>query len=149
MDKVDWGMLSQNPSAMPLLEKNLDSVHWIRMCKNPAGIPLLEANMDKVDWDILSLNPMALPLLERNLDRVNWATLSMNPSAGPLFQHDPEKMHMYRSYLSFNPSVFHVDVVETERKAHMFVETLRVCSPRLAAPAGLLCTNTPLSDRVV
>ena len=156
MEKVDWDMLSQNPSAIHLLEKNLDKVHWTRMCKNLAGIPLLERNMDKVDWDILSLNPAAIPLLEKNLDKVNWATLSMNPCAGPLFQHYPEKAHLYRAYLSFNPSVFEVDLVETERKAVLFVETLRVCSPRLADPtrpavpsgllcAGLLCTNTPLS----
>jgi hypothetical protein len=79
--------------------------------------------MDRVNWDILSLNPMAIPLLEKNLDKVNWATLSMNPCAGPLFQHHPEKAHTYRAYLSFNPSVFEVDPVETERKAHIFMKT--------------------------
>ena len=137
MDRVEWDMLSQNPSAIHLLEKNLDRVHWTRLCKNPAGIPLLEKNMDRVNWDILSLNPMAIPLLEKNLDKVNWGTLSMNPNAGTLFQHHPEKAHMYRDYLSFNPSVFQVDVAETERKAHIFVETFMGTHCRLQRRAPI------------
>jgi len=46
----------------------------------------------------------------------------MNPNAGTLFQHHPEKAHMYRDYLSFNPSVFQVDLVGTERKATLFAK---------------------------
>jgi len=34
-DKLDWESLSQNPSVVPILEKNLDKVDWEQLYKNP------------------------------------------------------------------------------------------------------------------
>ena len=34
LDKVDWGNLSQNPNAMPILEKNQIDWYWIN--RNPS-----------------------------------------------------------------------------------------------------------------
>jgi hypothetical protein len=79
-------MLSSNPNAIPILEKNLDKVNWAVLSSNQNAIPILEKNLDKVDWDILSSNPNAIHILEKNLVKVNWNWLSYNPNAIiPLF----------------------------------------------------------------
>jgi len=35
IDKVDWTTLSENPNAIPILEKNLDKVDWTQLSENP------------------------------------------------------------------------------------------------------------------
>jgi len=91
LDKVDWYTLSENPSpsAIPLLEKNLDKVDWNWLSFNPNAIHLLEKNLDKVDWVRLSMNPNAIPILDKNLDKVDWAYLSENPN---IFGYDYKAM---------------------------------------------------------
>jgi len=56
-------------------------VYWLWLSENPNAIPLLEKNLDKVDWSWLSSNPNAIPILEKNLDKVNWFNLSLNINA--------------------------------------------------------------------
>ena len=56
-DKLDWESLSQNPSAVPILEKNLDKVDWFNLANNPNAIHLLENNLGNLSWCGLSKNP--------------------------------------------------------------------------------------------
>ena len=86
---VDWNWLSYNPNAIHLLEKNLGKVNWFNLSGNPNAIHILEKNLDKVDWEWLSLNPNAIHLLEKNLDKVNWKSLSENPN---IFTYDYKAM---------------------------------------------------------
>ena len=50
-------MLSTNPEAIHLLEKNQDKIEWSWLCKNPAATEILKVNQDKIDWVIFSYNP--------------------------------------------------------------------------------------------
>ena len=117
LDKVDWGMLSGNgnPAAIHLLEQNLDKVIWWRLSlnRNPAAIHLLEKNLDKVDWRYLSRNPApaAIHLLEKNLDKVDWRWLSGNPAAIHLIEKNLDKVDWM--LLSNNTNIFVFDENET------------------------------------
>ena len=70
-------MLSMNPNAIALLERNQDNI-WC--------------------WVMLSDNPNAISLLERNQDKIDWCWLCANPA---FFVYDYERMrdHMYSSGL--------------------------------------------------
>tara|TARA_B110000967_G_scaffold175559_1_gene188386 strand:- start:221 stop:508 length:288 start_codon:yes stop_codon:yes gene_type:complete len=70
-DDMDWDVLSLNPNASPILEKNLHKVNWSNLSSNPGAIHILETNLDKVEWDMLSRNPNAIHILEKNLDKVD------------------------------------------------------------------------------
>ena len=35
LDKLNWSMLSSNPNAIHIIEKNLDKVDWISLSINP------------------------------------------------------------------------------------------------------------------
>ena len=65
LDKVDWNLLSCNPNAIPILEKNLDKVDWCQLSRNPNAIHLLEKNLDKVCWWRLCDNPNAIHILKK------------------------------------------------------------------------------------
>jgi hypothetical protein len=80
-DKIDWYLLSTNPSALPILEANPNKIEWSNLSQNPSALPLLEANPDKIDWFNLSQNPNAMRLIEANLDKINWSMLYRNPNA--------------------------------------------------------------------
>jgi len=43
-------MLSWNPNAIPILEKNLNRVNWERLSENPNAIHILEQHLYKVNW---------------------------------------------------------------------------------------------------
>ena len=88
-DDLDWDVLSLNPNAIPILEKNLDKVNWSNLSSNPNAIPILKKNLDKVHWSNLSSNPNANPILEKNLDKVNQSNLSSNPN---IFTYDYHAM---------------------------------------------------------
>lgn len=50
--KLDLGCLSSNPSAIHLLEKNIDElikIDWWELSSNPAAIRLLEENPNKIN----------------------------------------------------------------------------------------------------
>ena len=57
LDKVDWYMLSGNPNAIPILEKNLDKVNWGWLCVNP-NAHLLETTSlaERMSWLCQSKN---------------------------------------------------------------------------------------------
>ena len=50
-------MLSENPNALHILEKNPKKIDWNFLSRNPNAIHLLKANPMKIDWDLLSENP--------------------------------------------------------------------------------------------
>ena len=50
VNKLSWGLLSQNPNALNLLEANPDKINWEELSRNPNAIHLLEANPHKIDW---------------------------------------------------------------------------------------------------
>ena len=57
-----------------------DLLNWSNLSQNPSAIDLLEANQDKIDWHSLSLNPNGIHLLEANPDKIYWNGLSHNES---------------------------------------------------------------------
>ena len=74
-DDDDWRLLSGNPNAIHIIERNLDKVDWTILSGNPNAIWLLERNIDKVDWTMLSrnTNPNAIhimKMMKNNLDNV-------------------------------------------------------------------------------
>ena len=52
-EKLYWEWLSENPNAIPILEKNLDNVKWKELYENPNAIHILEKNLDKIKYDTL------------------------------------------------------------------------------------------------
>jgi hypothetical protein len=85
-DNVDWNLLSENPNAIHLLEKNQDKIGWYRLSLNPSAIHLLEKNQEKVVWRCLSENPSIFELnydalKERcNLYKEELMQIAMHPS---------------------------------------------------------------------
>ena len=63
LEKVKWDVLSENPNAIHLLEKNMDEVVWKELSKNPNAIHLLKENIEKVNWEEISYNPNVLYIL--------------------------------------------------------------------------------------
>jgi hypothetical protein len=84
--KIYWPVLSQNPSAIPLLEKYPKEIEWGFLSMNPNAIHLLKKNPDKINWWTLSENPNpdAMHLLGEKLKKdhinIDWGSLSSNPS---------------------------------------------------------------------
>ncbi len=58
-----------------------DDNFWWVLSANPNAIPLLEKNMNKINWNSLSNNENAVHLLENNYTKICWAMLSQNPNA--------------------------------------------------------------------
>jgi hypothetical protein len=56
-------MLSQNPNAISILEKNPENIDWDMLSRNPNAIHILEKNPDKINWYWLCENPNAIHLL--------------------------------------------------------------------------------------
>jgi hypothetical protein len=99
LDKIDWEQLSYNENALHILEKNIDKISWFQLCANinPKAIEILKCHMDKIDWEVLSANPNAIDLIEKNMDKISWTYLSMNPNA----IHILEKPNANVSWSSF------------------------------------------------
>jgi hypothetical protein len=67
--KTDWFHLSANPSAVHILEKNLDKVVWDQIAANPNAVHLLLERPEKInDYNKTTLNenPSAIEYLEKN-----------------------------------------------------------------------------------
>jgi len=56
-DKIDWDILSSNPSAIKILYENNDKINWYSFSKNPNAIEYLFENKDKIKYKQLSHNP--------------------------------------------------------------------------------------------
>ena len=90
--KLCWHLLSRNPGAIHLLEKNPAKINWHLLSRNPSAIHLLEKNQDKIDWYMLSTNPAAIHLLEKNPDKIDWEWLSTNHAAIHLLEKKQAKI---------------------------------------------------------
>jgi len=55
-ERIDWDVLSLNPSAIQLLEANPHLINWHQLSQNPAAIHLLEQHQDKIEFYVLSKN---------------------------------------------------------------------------------------------
>lgn len=109
LDKVDWKLLSGNPNAIHLIESNLNKVDWRELSKNPSAIHLLEDNLHRVDWRYLSMNPNAIHLLEKNVDRINWHNLSQNVNGLELIKANKHEKDIYWPFVRRNPNIFTYD----------------------------------------
>ncbi len=111
--RINWNMLSLNPSAICLLKRNQNKIDWINLSQNTSewAIHLLEQNPEKIDLDCLSFNSSewAIRLLEQNIERfdeIGWNFLSGNPSAICLLEKNRDKIDWWS--LSSNPSGIHL-----------------------------------------
>ncbi len=103
-EKIDWEILSSNPSANASkylsLPENYNNIFWDKLSGNPnkEAIKLLKKKIkeekrltenelnalpiyQKIDWYNLSGNYAAIKLLHANQDKIIWDTLSANPRA--------------------------------------------------------------------
>ena len=98
-DKIKWANLSSNAAAMHLLLKNRDKINYCQLCKNThvAAIELIsQRSPDSIYWPYLSSNPTAIDFLEKNQEHINWYYLSLNPA---IFRYNYEKMAKPRNEL--------------------------------------------------
>lgn len=101
---------NSNPNILTIIREHLEAggtlnkQQWCILSENPNAIDILEKNLDKVDWQKLSKNPKAIHLLEQHPSKICWGSLPKNPNAIHLFT--PEKMKPgYWSQLSYNPKI--------------------------------------------
>jgi hypothetical protein len=103
-EKIDWEILSSNPSINASkylsLPENYSNIFWDKLSGNPnkEAIKLLKKKIkeekrlsehelnalpiyQKIDWYNLSSNYGAIKLLQMNQDKIRWETLSANPKA--------------------------------------------------------------------
>ena len=66
LEKINWTLLSRNPSAIELFRENPEKINWSYLSSNPTAIELLRANTEKIIWSCLSSNPAAIELLRAN-----------------------------------------------------------------------------------
>jgi len=101
-----WTILSANPSAIHIIEKNMHRIDWITLSGNPSAIHLLMQNPSRIYWFYFSKNthPIAIEYMKQNLNKVNWHNLSANPSAIELLKDHKDKLSWY--WLSVNPAIF-------------------------------------------
>ncbi len=110
LDGFNQSLISLNPNAIPLLERNPNMINWLYLSRNPNAISLLEANQDKINWDSLCENPNAIHLIEANLDKINLASLCENPNAIHIIEANRDQLDSYEwNILSINPSIFTLD----------------------------------------
>ena len=114
-----WRILSNNPTAIHILEKNQHMKEWFdwkSISKNGWTLVLLQANRELICWEKLALNPNSrvLELIEKELienpDNINswvWSRLcsNTNPDFINFISHHIEKLGQdCWYYLSKNPS---------------------------------------------
>ena len=109
MDKINWRMLSSNPNAVHILEKNQDKIDPIGISKNSEAIPFLGAHPYLIDTHTFSKNPNSFPLMEKLIEKgvihisdFDWDYISDNTEAIPFLKKYPEKIDWI--YLSGNPN---------------------------------------------
>jgi hypothetical protein len=105
-DAYFWHKICYNPSAMHLIEKNIDKINWFNLSSNTSAIELLERFPENIDYGELSRNSNAVHILKRNLDKVNWEYLSLNKGAVSILEKNLDKVHW--DSLSLNPSAIKI-----------------------------------------
>ena len=135
LDYMGWTRLSENPLAIPILEKYPGKMHdicWLNLSSipNPSIIPIIEKNIDKLTlccWMRLSANPCAIPILEKHIDKIDWFNLSRNPNAFHILEKYPEKIDWQSidwDNLSTNHTIFELDYNALEERCNIYKEEL-------------------------
>ena len=156
-----WARLSENPHALPLLEKHMKHVKWYgllsinpspdlvpflqkhmgdheiveQLSHNPYAIDLIEKHMDSVNWSELSKNPKAIHLLENNIDRIDWWNILQNPNAIPILEKHTDKITAWYK-ISENPNAVPLLLQYPDKINWSFL-----CGNRSAAAMELLEMN--------
>jgi hypothetical protein len=105
--KLDWSLLSGNPSAISILEQHQDKVVWSVLSSNPAAIHLLLQNRDKINYKQLCRNrhPTAIEIIRTlSPNLIYWPYLCSNPTAIDFLEENQQHIHWF--YLSGNPAIF-------------------------------------------
>ena len=62
-NRLCWRLLSENPIAIPLLEKYPHKINWLFFSRNPNAICLLASNPEKICWKNICMNTNAIPFI--------------------------------------------------------------------------------------
>lgn len=109
IDNIYWHALSENPNALPLLEKYPGEIHWNYASRNPALLPLFEKNLNNVIWHYLCIYINDMSFLEKHIDKLYdecWRELSKRAVAVPLLEKYPEHIDWIR--ICWNPGAIHL-----------------------------------------
>ena len=80
LNDIDPCDVSQNPNAIPFLEKFPEKINWFALSVNRRAISLLEKFPENICWSSISRNSAAIHILLANLDKVCKKELSSNPA---------------------------------------------------------------------
>ena len=80
LDKVDWYHFSLNPSAIDILEKNINKLKK-SINENINAIELLRTNRYLINVSLLSSNDNGFELLREYKDNINWRCLTYKENA--------------------------------------------------------------------
>lgn len=109
-DKVDWDVVSSNPSAANYLTNHLGKINWYNLSANPSdyALDLLETYSDFIHYRQLSANtnPRAIKILKNKIDEIDWVALSSNPSAIQFLQE-----HMNQIFWGEFAHIQHPDAI--------------------------------------
>jgi len=110
LDKINWCNLSQNSSAMHILNdlNNNKMLDWISMVWNKNAITRIENNIDMLDWcwDSISAQPHLIHIIEKKMYKIKWGRLSSNYNAIHILEKNISKIDVYN--LCRNTNGFHL-----------------------------------------
>jgi hypothetical protein len=119
--KIDWRVLSENPSAIELIECNLDKIDWINLSKNHNAMHMIEEYHEniitkrsknhydlKLYWNGLSNNKNAIDILEANKDKIDRYNLLLNENAIELIEEFIYEEEYEIESFSLNPNAIKI-----------------------------------------
>ena len=95
--KINWNMFSLNtsPKAMSYLENNIEKINWHNLSQNPSAIYILQKNSKNITWNVLT-NIAAIHLIEDKIrmfpKKIDPRILSVVYSNPCIFVYDYQKM---------------------------------------------------------
>ena len=128
-ENIKWPYLSMNPNprVCPFLEANPDKINWRNLSREPSAIGILEKNINLIDWVELSMNPGAVHLLKANPDKIVWRSIcyNHNPKAVDLLKNNMDIMDPFNwTILSKNPGIFELDYEALKKRIEPLKEEL-------------------------
>jgi hypothetical protein len=125
--KIDWRVLSENPSAIELIECNEDKIHWINLSKNHNALHIIEEYHEniitkkcknrydlKLYWNGMSMNKNAIHILEANKEKIDKYNLLLNENAIELIEEFIYEEEYEIESFSLNPNAIKI-LEENER----------------------------------
>jgi hypothetical protein len=119
--KIDWQVLSENPSAIELIECNIDKIHWINLSKNHNALDMIEEYHEniittkcknqydlKLYWNGMSNNKNAIHILEANKDKIDKYNLLLNENAIELIEEFIYEEEYEIESFSLNPNAIKI-----------------------------------------